>query len=71
MYTANRVRLNRLNFLTVQGVYAQRLLRQFIFFFKYTRFCIHSVRKNVNYIEGFILTCKLSTSTYTPMESMA
>ena len=32
MYTANRVRLNRLNFLTVQGVYAQRLPRQFIFF---------------------------------------
>ena len=43
MYTANRVRLNRLNFLTVQGVYAQRLPRQFIFFFQIHKI-LHSLR---------------------------
>ena len=36
-----------------------------LLFIKYTRFCIRSVRKNVNEKEGFILTYKLSTSSYT------
>ena len=50
LYRFNHLRLNQFNLLTVRGIYAERLPRRFIFFFRNTRFCIliRSVIENVN-----------------------
>ena len=41
----SHLRLNRFNFLTVQGIYAERLPRRFIIFFFSNTFCIRFLRK--------------------------
>ena len=53
LFYSSHLRLKRFNAPTGQGIYAERLPRWLIFFFKYTGFCISSVRKNVNYKEAF------------------
>ena len=59
--------MNRFNFLWQSKEFLQNVCPVGLLFFKNTRFCFRSVRIYVSYKEGFSLTSRLPTSTYTLM----
>ena len=63
-------RLNRFNFLTVQGIFAKRLPHRFISF-NTQDFALAPLEKMSIKRKVSVLTCKLPTNTCTPMKGMA